>query len=332
MVLDAQTAATAAPPPEPKHSVLGRLLRSPGVVLVLALVAIIAVGGLTTPGFIAPDNLVGILRTSSIVGIAAVGMSFVTIGGFFISMSVQQNVMLAAMLFAFGTASTGQPAIALLGMVVALLLVNALQGVFVAIGLNPIVATLAVGSMIYGGVQWLSGGTPVTFRSPIVEAFDDFAPLGIPAVVFLFVVVALVATVIIERTVFGRRLRLHGVNPQTARMSGVSTTRLALAAFLLLGVASAIAGALAAIRVGQATGDMLGSLTIDTVAAVLVGGVAIEGGRGKPLGAALGAVFIATIDNLMILNDVSTGIRQTVAGALVIAAVVLMHVVTRRSK
>jgi ribose/xylose/arabinose/galactoside ABC-type transport system permease subunit len=113
-------------------------------------------------------------------------------------------------------------------------------------------------------------------------------------------------------------------------MSGISVGRAAVWSFALLGLTVAIAGIVTAIQVGQANASMLDTLTIDVASAVLVGGVAIQGGAGSPAQAAVGALFIALVSNLMVLNGFSAGARDIVSGLLVVGAVVAMHVFSER--
>lgn len=324
--------AVAAAPSPPLAQRLRRAAAEPMLILAVVFVVILLVGGLTTPSFLTLDNLVAILRVSSIVGISAVGMSTITIGGFFISLSAQECVTLAAVVFSFVVSREYSPLLAALAACLVVTIINVLQGVVVAAGLNPIIASLAVGTLIYGVVQAALQGAVVAFSSPSVDSFIQATPFGVPAPVIVFLLITTVWTVFMSLTRPGRRIRLYGANPATARLSGVNGAAVALLVFASMGVALGLAGVLAAAAVGQATGLMLPDLTMSVVAAVLVGGVSLAGGVGSPVRAAVGAVLVASIDNLMLLNQFSFGVRQIVAGALIVVSVLTVHLAQKVGK
>lgn len=303
----------------------------PAVAALLGAIAVLmVVGGLTTEDFLTSDNVSAIVRNAAVVGTAAVGMALVTISGNYVSLSVQQTTMLAAIMLAGGLRGDLPAGAVVLAVVVAAVLLGGVQGLFVAMGLNPVVATLAVGSIVYGSVQAIVKGELIAFGGSGVNWITDANVLFIPMPAIIFGVVAAVAAVLSRRTVAGREVTLAGANRETAAMSGISVGRAAVWAFTALGLTVAIAGIVTAIQVGQANASMLDTLTIDVASAVLVGGVAIQGGAGSPAQAAVGALFIALVSNLMVLNGFSAGVREIVSGALVLGAVVAMHVFNER--
>ncbi len=291
---------------------------------ILLLVAVI--GGANTPGFFGAENLEAILRNAALVGIGAVGMALVTVSGNFISLSVQQQAMLAAMLLAATLSDGWSLGAALPVIVLALLLISIVQGGFVALGLNPVIATLAVGSIIYGGVQAVAGGKNISFDTGSVSWLTNGKVIGLPSSVFLFLGVAVIGGIFIRNTVLGRQMRLSGENREAAELSGISAGKVAIYAFVGLGLALTLCGILGASEVGTAQGTMLETLTIDVATAVLVGGVAIAGGEGSPVRAAIGAVFISLLNNLMVLHSFSAGARQLISGLVLLMAVILVHV------
>ena len=128
----------------------------------------------------------------------------------------------------------------------------------------------------------------------------------------------------------GRETMLLGANRATARISGISVTRVTILAFAIFSVGLAIAGILNGAAFNQATSRSFTNLTIDVIAALLVGGTAIQGGQGSPLRSAGGALLIAVISSMMVLNDFSTGGRLAVQGGVVVAVVVLLDQLRRR--
>jgi ribose transport system permease protein len=204
-----------------------------------------------------------------------------------------------------------------------------LQGVVVATGLNPVLTTIAAGAIIFGVTSNLLGGQDATLGSHVIS-WSDQAVLGLQIPVYVFVVFTFAVAVLVHRTVLGRQILLSGSNRRTAELSGISSARITLWVFLIFGVGVAIAGVLQAAQVGTANPDTLATLTVDAGAAVLIGGTAMSGGFGSPMRSAGGAVVIALATNVMILNNVSNGVRQTVVGAVVVVVVVVLEVLRRR--
>lgn len=301
--------------------------------LPVLLLAAVVIGAVASSDFLTGANASAILRASAITGTAAVGMSLVTLSGSFVSMSLQQTAMLSAVAFAYSMNAGSSASVSLTVAVAACVLVCLLEGGFVALGLNSIVTTLAVGTMVFGAVSWVMADRlgSITFAS---SAFGWLTSrvFGIPVQVIVFAIVTAVLTIGVRRTVFGRELVLVGANRDAAHLSGINIKRVVVLSFVGLGLTTAIAGIMAAAVLQQATPTMLPTLTTDVITAVLVGGIAIGGGNGSPIQAAFGAVFISTVSNVMVLAGLSEGQRQAVEGALLLCAVIVLHLVQRRGK
>lgn len=297
--------------------------------LPLVVLLIIAVGGATNSDFLTSGNIRAMLLSAAVTGIVAVGMTMITLSGNFVSLGTQQSAMLGAIVFASAVGNGWNVALVIIVVVVMLMVIGVAQGIIVSLGLNPVITTLAAGAIIYGTVASLTKGEVVTLRGNDQNWLNS-EPLGIPLQIFLFAAVTAIASLIIAKTTIGRRIVLIGANRATAETSGISVRGTTIWAFALFTTAVAIAGILTAAQLGQANVDVLGTLTIDAIAAVLVGGTAIQGGEGSPLRSAVGAVIIALITNLMILNDFSTGGRQAAVGAVVVAVVILLQILRIR--
>jgi ribose transport system permease protein len=280
-----------------------------------------------TPNFLTVDNIRAILRNAAIVGIVAVGMTPMTLSGNFVSLGISQTAM-AAMVSFVALLGAGVPQVVAMVIVIAgTVIVGVLQGVIVAAGLNPVITTLAAGAIIFGTVSQITAGGIVRAGAPISWGGGTIA--GIPIEVLVFVVFTAIVTVVMSRTVAGRESTLIGANRATAEISGISFTRVTLVAFAIFSVGLAVAGILSGAAYAQATANSFPGLTISVIAAVLVGGTAIGGGRGSPLRSAAGAVLIAIIANMMVLNDFSTGGRLAVQGGVVVVIVVLLELLRR---
>jgi ribose transport system permease protein len=299
-----------------------------GVPFVVAAMAI--VGTVLSGAFLTTDNLRAILLSASITGIVAVSMTAITMSGNFVSLATSQGIMLAAILFAATIGAGWNLALAIIAVVAALLLTGLAQGLIVAAGLNPVITTLAAGAIMFGGVSIFTGTEEVTFGDHQIPWLTDSQPLGLPLPIYVFVAVTAIVSFVIHRTVLGRHVVLTGANRDTARLSGIPVRTVTTVAFVICSAGVALAGILAVSRVGSADPRFMESLTIDAIAAILVGGTAVSGGHGSPLRSAAGALIIALIDNIMILNSVSTGGRQTVKGAVVVAVVIALTLLARK--
>jgi len=298
--------------------------------LPIMLVAVIVIGALTTSGFLTVDNARAVLINASVVGIAAVGMTPVTLSGNFISLGVQQSAVLAAIVF-LALLGTGWPVLlALLAAVAIVLITGVLQGLVVAAGLNPVITTLAAGAVIFGIVTAVTKGQVITAPGVDLAWMGSKTLLGLPVAVYAFVLFTLFITWVMTRTVIGRQMLLLGANRATARLSGVRVRTATVAAFLSLSLGAALAGVITAAQLGQATSSDLPDLTINVIAAVLVGGTAIGGGEGSALRSAIGAVIIAMFNNLMLLHDLPIGGRLTLTGLLVAVVVTVLQLLRTR--
>jgi ribose transport system permease protein len=298
--------------------------------LVLGLVAVaVVVAVALTPNFLSVDNVRAILRNASIVGIVAVAMTPITLSGNFISLGTQQSAMAGTIVFLALVGNGWAPALAILVVLVALVLVGILQGLVVAAGLNPVITTLAAGAIIFGVVADATNGRVVRLGDHPVS-WGDATIAGIPLEVLVFALFTVAVGVFMAKTVAGREMMLAGANKDTAEVSGISFRAVTVGVFVIFSIGLAIAGVLTGAGYGQATIQSLSSLTVDALAAILVGGTAIAGGYGSPWRSAAGAVLIAVISNVMVLNDFSTGGRLAVQGAVVVVVVVLLEFLRRR--
>lgn len=319
------SASAARPAAAPVPERLGRAASR--YALPLLLLALLLGASVTTSGFLTFDNLRAVLITTAVTGIAAVGMTTVTLSGNLFSLGTGQSSMLASTVFA-ALAVAGSP---LAGAVLALALLVALglaQSVVIAAGLNPVVTTLAFGTVVFGAVSGITGGAvvPVPARLGWIAGADL---LGIPLPVWAFLVFTVAVQLLIDRTGPGRCMVLVGANRRSAVMSGVSVRSAAAWAFGVLSVALTIAGVISASQLGQVVPTNLSSLTLDAVAAVLVGGAAVAGGRGSAVGSALGALIIVVLSDVMLLHGFSTGARVLGAGVLVVLVVAALHLLRR---
>ena len=273
------------------------------------------------PGFSSSANISAIMYSTSAVGIAAVGMAFITLSGNLFMLSMGATAAVSTIVFA------SLLHLGLLPSIAVVVLVGALFGLAqgVAVGLfktNPIITTIAMASIITGAGSFYSGGLTIVGQGD-ASWLGISRTAGIPNQILLFLLAALVFSFIVERTRFGRELRLIGLNPKAAQFTGLRVGRTLVIAYVLAASGAAFAGALYGSQAAQGNLKLGAGLDFDAIAAVLVGGVAIKGGQGRILDAAAGAVFLAIITNILLLKGLSLEIQLIVKGLVVIASVIL---------
>ena len=296
-------------------------------VLVVALVPV----AVTTDRFLSLGNARAILASAALVGITALGATLVMIAGAAVSLASAQTATVVAMVF-LATQDLGLVVATLLSLLCGTV-VTAVQGA--AVGYweaNPIVLTIAAGFAIGGGAIWFSGGTPVYAAADGYEVFNS-TPLGLPLAVYVLLGLTALAQWILRRTAAGRQMYLVGENRAAARAAGLPVGRVMVLAWAFFGVCLGVTGVFLASFNTSATTNLGGTLTLDAIAAVLVGGTAITGGKGSAVRTLGGAVLISIIADILLLRGYSTGVQILAKGLLVLAVVVLVHVrATRGSR
>ena len=300
----------------------------------LALLLLIALFGAMSRAFLTADNALSVLRQVSTVGIMAVGQALVILAGG-IDVSVGSVVGLGGMASALALRDygAGAPVAALLG-VLAGVLVGLVNGLVISsLRVNPFITTLATLSGIRGIVYIVSNQYDVRF--PELDAFLFFGRgyVGpIPFQVILLALVVAVAWLVETRTVFGRAVHALGGNETATRLSGIAVERVRIATYAVSGACAALAGVLITAQIAIAVPYQGNGAELDVIAAVVVGGVALSGGVGSVLLAALGALFIGVLANGMALLDVPSIWQMVIKGLAILVAVGLYNVArTRRA-
>lgn len=277
---------------------------------------------LSTDVFLTTGNLLNILRQAAPILIVAVAMTFVIITAG-IDLSVGSQVALinasAAIVLSFGVP---WPMV-----VVSMLLLGALvglaQGWFIAYqGIPAFIVTLAGLSILRGIALYMTQG----FSIPISDVPGFFALgrgtiFGFPVPALIALVVAGLAAVVISRQVYGRQVVAVGSNPEAARRVGMRSNWIIASVYMLSGIACAIAGLLIAARLGSGSSNAAVGFELQVIAAVVLGGTSLFGGRGSILGTLLGTLTIAVIGNGLILMHISPFFTQIVTGTIILIAI-----------
>jgi ribose transport system permease protein len=298
------------------------------VTIVGIFAVIILVGSFTTTGFATVENLRAILRSSAFVGIIAIGMTMIMLSGNLFSLSLGTTAAVTAIMFLWAL-NYGMAAAILLTILLGLS-ICAVQGWMIgAIGANPIIVTIAAGVIQGGATLKMSGGT--TIYPPADASYSWLAERlgGIPFPFIVFLVLTLVLDALLRGTSFGRAIYAVGDNKRAARAAAISIPVVVAGAFAVAGACTAIAGILIGATNGNASLFIEGTFTFDAIAAVLVGGTAVTGGRGSAARTLFGAIVIATISSLLLLRGYSTGIQILVKGVIVVLVVTLVQLGSR---
>jgi ribose/xylose/arabinose/galactoside ABC-type transport system permease subunit len=297
--------------------------------LPILILMVFLVASVSVPEFYKFETIRAILLATSIIGIIAVGMTAITLSGNLFSLGVSASAVFSGVIYIWVGHSTGSMYIAALAAIAAAVVLGIVQGFIVGLGLNAVIVTLAAGSIIYGVTAIMTKGEVVQAESASLEGFATFQLFGIPLPIYIFILFTALAWFLTEHTLIGRNVHLLGSNRHTARNSGISTMGTTIWAFTAFSLGIGIAGVLQASQMHQIQADNLSGLTMDVVAAVLVGGTAVAGGDGSPIKSAIGALFIATITQVMVLLGIDQGPRYFVLGVVVVVLVIVLHLLRK---
>lgn len=292
------------------------------------LAVLVAVGGITAPAeFLATSNLQLVLTQASVIGVVTVGMTFViTSGG--IDLSVGAIVALASVwATTVATQEFGFAGILFTAVIVGVGcgLVN---GLLIAYGrMVPFIATLAMLASARGlALQITDGSTQiVTVDSVLDLGARDAYVLGIPPLVLIFAAVTVSGWLLLNRTTFGRRTVAVGGNAEAARLAGIDVRRQRLYLYLLSGLCCGIAAFMLIVLAGSGQNTNGNLYELDAIAAAIIGGTLLSGGRGTILGSVLGVLVFTTITNIFALNNLETAVQQIAKGAIIVAAVLVQR-------
>jgi ribose transport system permease protein len=321
----------AGSPPEPEQgegmSLRDRYL-APGVAA-SAVVLLLVVAKITTPEFLTPDNFLGVVRAASLTGIAALGMTFLTIARYYFSLSVEQTAALAAIVMALVLQEgIGLPFAVLVALLVSGV-VGLLQGAVVARGGNPIITTLGAGAALFGLAAVITNNETVYISDKSVDFLATGTPLGLPTQTWAFLFLTILAALVLNQTRIGRTVTLVGANPETAKASGMSVGKTTLFVFAASAIGGGIVGVFVASTAHQGVVNQAPGLNFEAVAAVLVGGTAIQGGEGSMIRTTMGAIFITLLQNLAVIRGYGAGPQILFQGAALVIAVVVFSLVRR---
>lgn len=290
-----------------------------GVALILIVLSLILT--IATDTFLSQTNLFSVMRAFSYIAIIAIGQTMVIISGG-VDLSVGSLYGFGGLIGTLAMSTWGLPIP--IAFLVGLLVGAAfgfLNGVLITrVGMPPFIATLGMLSVVRGLSYAVTSGYPV--RTPSEYNVFGQGYLGpVPLPVIYLVVLAVFFSFFLKKTVIGRRIYAIGGNEEAAKVSGIRVDRIKMTVYVLVGVLAAFAGLTATARLGVAQSTAGIGYELDVVAAVIIGGASLSGGKGTILGAILGAAIMGVLRNGLVLLNVSAYWQQAVIGLVIITAI-----------
>ena len=305
----------------------GEIFRKYGIVL--ALVILIIVLSVASSKFFTPTNWVTILTQTSINMLLAIGVTFVILTGG-IDLSLGSMLGVSGVVFAMfakvdeNGVAMFPPAVAVIMGIIVGLAFGVFNGVIVAKAkVAPFIVTLGTMTIARGAALLLADGRPVSDMSPVFKDFGSGTLGGIPYLVIVMIIAAIIAMFILTKTKFGRYVYAVGGNEEAARASGIPASNIKMTTYIISGLICGVAGILQACRVVVGQPNAGEGYEMDAISAVVIGGTSLSGGIGKMWGTIVGAFIISVLNNGLDLLGVSSYWQQVISGAIIIAAVLL---------
>jgi ribose transport system permease protein len=306
-----------------RHPV-GRWLLHPVTITYLVVALIWIVAGFAKPGFARFGHLRYLLELAAVTGIAAAGQTLVIIAAG-IDLSVASTITFAAIMVPLVTA--GWDTVGLLGAGVVLLIttgVGTINGIgVVLLRVHPLIITLATATILQGSLLLIAGGSAVSTSNPTVVWLGNGQLLGVPVTILTWVVVALAVLGLLHRSVIGAWLYAIGTNPRASRLAGVNLPLTLIVAYGISGFSAGLAGLLLLGMNRQGYVGIGEPYLLGSIAAVVLGGTSILGGRGTYLGTIAGAILLVTITALITVVNASPGWRSVLFGTLIFGLLLL---------
>ncbi|WP_078411689.1 ribose ABC transporter permease RbsC [Priestia abyssalis] len=291
----------------------------------VGLFILIMIVSILNPSFLAPLNILNLLRQVAINALIAYGMTFVILTGG-IDLSVGSILALSSALMAGMIVSGVDPILAILIGCVLGALMGMVNGLLVIKGkMAPFIATLATMTVYRGLTLVYTDGNPITGLGDnyLFQLFGRGYFLGIPVPAVTMMVSFAILWVILHKTPFGRQTYAIGGNEKAAIISGIKVPRVKVMIYSLAGLLSALAGAILTSRLNSAQPTAGTSYELDAIAAVVLGGTSLSGGRGRIFGTLIGALIIGTLNNGLNLLGVSSFYQMVVKGIVILIAVLI---------
>lgn len=282
---------------------------------------LVAVAAVFVDGFASLDNATDVFNRAAPIGIVAAGMTFVVISANYLDLSVVAQVATAAVIL-IAVSNEHNLLLAVLAATLVAVAYGLVNGVAVGVfRANAVIVTLATTFIGLGILRWASGGSIYFSEVSIIREFGTAKVGAIPLSMFVLVGITLVLSFVLTRTNFGFMVRAFGSNPNATRLAGVRTAWVVIGAFTLSALGAMVGGFVLASFSQTAVSSMSDGFDFRALAAIIVGGTSVFGGKGSVLRTLLGVVFVSVLTNIMVLSGWGFGIQQMAIGGLIVLAV-----------
>jgi ribose transport system permease protein len=308
---------------KPKTNMMNAITQKLGPLL--GLIILVVIVSILNPSFLEPLNILNLLRQVAINALIAFGMTFVILTGG-IDLSVGAILALSSALTAGMMVSGIDPLLAILIGCILGGLMGMVNGLFITKGkMAPFIATLATMTIFRGLTLVYTGGNPITGLGDnyLFQLFGRGYFLGIPVPAVTMILTFVVLFIILHKTPFGRKTYAIGGNEKAALISGIKVPKVKVMIYSLSGMLAALAGAILTSRLNSAQPTAGTSYELDAIAAVVLGGTSLSGGKGRIFGTLIGALIIGTLNNGLNLLGVSSFYQMVVKGIVIVIAVLL---------
>ena len=284
-----------------------------------------SIATIINPRFLSYTNLSTLLKQAAIIGIVALGMNLVIIAGM-IDLSVGSLVALTAGLGVIVLNSTGSIFLTLIFSLAFGTILGGINGILITKGkIAPFIVTLATMSAFRSIIVQLGQGGPFNVGEKSYNTFRLIAAgetLGIPNLAIIFIITAVIISIIMNKTKFGRYVYAVGSNENATNLTGINVNRMKNAVFCITGLLSGLSAFLLSSRLTSITAPNAGmGFELDAIASVAIGGTAMNGGRGKVFGTFLGAIMLQMINNILVIANIPPFLEGLVKGIIIIVAV-----------
>ncbi|MCH2104349.1 MAG: ABC transporter permease [Planctomycetes bacterium] len=288
----------------------------------IGLIVVVALFGAIEPAFLSTRNMMTVAIQTVIVGLGAIGMTFVIVSGG-IDLSIGSVIALSSVVTALCARAGLSPAASFAAGVAAGALCGALNGWLVTrLNIVPFIVTLGMMGVARGVSKWLSGEQTVT---PSPEASEALASLATKSAtspgIWITIALAVVMALVLKRTVFGTYTYALGSNEDTARLCGVPVERTKVWIYTLCGLFGGLGGVMTFARLSVGDPTTAIGRELDVIAAVVIGGASLAGGKGSILGSMIGALLMAALANGCNLTGVPNFVQEILIGGIIVAAV-----------
>ncbi|HZM76017.1 MAG TPA: ABC transporter permease [Candidatus Limnocylindrales bacterium] len=300
------------------------------IALLVVLALLFGIGAVIRPDLYSDpawvvNNTWVILQQAAAIGVVTIGMTFVIIGGG-IDLSVGALIALAGV----WSTTVATQAFGAGGMIFCALAVGLgaglVNGGLIAYGrLVPFIATLAMLVAARGLAAQISGKQTQVSGNEFINSIARTRPLGIPMLVLILAAVAGAAWVLLNRTTFGRRTVAIGGNAEAARLAGINVRRHTMLLYALSGICCGIAAIMLTSLATSSQAAAAELYELDAIAAAIIGGTLLTGGRGTIVGSLIGVVVFSTITNLFAIANLATEVQNMVKGGIIVLAVLVQH-------